>query len=194
MVFINNRIPVPEFWCDFRLNRNPGKFFNDIFSYNPCVISRSAGDDMDFFTILYHLIGNREFIQFNLIALYSGTDGSFYGWRLFKDLLHHKMFVTAFFGCRNIPVHTEGLTLLFFSQLIVNIHFIPCNAGYFFVFQDQYITGIFQDCRNIGCNIVLILAKSYNQWTVFSCRNKHVGIVNRQYSEGISPFQFVQSF
>ena len=108
--------------------------------------------------------------------------------RLFMDLFHHKVLISALFCGGHIPLN---LCHFFFDDIqvfVIHGYAVPCQLHDFSVFQNINLTCMFQHRRNIRRNIIAVFRKSDDQRTVFFYRNNLIRIIFIQNTEGIGSF------
>ena len=103
------------------------------------------------------------------------------------------MLVAAFFRGRNIPVNMERLLYYAVSVLVKKVNMVFIKHCDFFLVKEADIAGVLKNSRNIACNEVFILSKSYDKRTFLSCGNDSIWKVFAQNSKSIAAFQAVYS-
>lgn len=95
--------------------------------------------------------------------------------RLFINFFQHKMVKSALFRRFRRP----GNFLYFFEigrPSALNTETLSFLRPQSPVIQNINTAGIINHCRNIGCNEILIFAKTYNQRIIFLCTDNRIGI------------------
>ena len=187
-IIFKNWIPITKFRSQVHFHRNPGQFFNDIFSCHTGMISRAAGNNKNFFQIFNLLIRHTKFMNKYVVFLYPWENGIPYSLWLFMNFFHHKMLVTAFFCCRYIPLN---FCYFFFNDiqvLIINCHVVPGQFDNLTIFKNINLSCMFQYGRNIRGDIIPLFGKSDNERTVFFYCNDLVRIIFINDSKSIGTF------
>ena len=84
------------------------------------------------------------------------------------DLFHHEMLVTALFRCFRIPLNMFFLFLDFFPVQIVKGDLAFADTGHLQISDIIHVSCVFQDSRNIGCDIGSAVLHTQDHRAVFA--------------------------
>ena len=85
-----------------------------------------------------------------------------------------------------------GGALDFFTVSSKEIHMVAVKNCNFFLIKEIYIPCVLQNRRNITCDKVFTLTKTYNEWTFLAGSNNAVRKILAHYTKRIRTFQLLQ--
>ena len=165
---IQNRISVTEFGCQLNTNRNTNHIFKYILCSHSHMICRTTCDNINLVNVLNIFICKSDFRKIDLSVFHNRTQSVLNCFRLLVDLFHHEMLETGFFCCFCIPLDCFHLFLDFFTIQVIECDLTFTNAGHLQVSDIIYISCIFQNSRNIRCNVRLSIRNTQNHRAVFT--------------------------
>ena len=104
------------------------------------------------------------------------------------------MFIAALFRRFHVPIHMHGFLLVFFSGQIVEGQVVRRHLGNFAFFHQIYISGIFQNRRNIRSQHRAVFAFAHDQLAVFAGAIDGVRLVFANNAKRIAAFDHRNHF
>ena len=132
------------------------------------MICRTTCDNINLVNVLNIFICKSDFRKIDLSVFHNRTQSVLNCFRLLVDLFHHEMLETGFFCCFCIPLDCFHLFLDFFAIQVIECDLTFTNAGHLQVADIIYISCIFQNSRNIRCNVRLSIRNTQNHRAVFT--------------------------
>ena len=133
------------------------------------MISRTAGNDIDLADVLDFLITEPNLLQIDLIIFYYRIQSICNSLRLLMDLFHHEMFKPCLLSSLCIPLNDLRLFLDLLTIQIIESDLTLSHTGHLKITDIINSSCIFQDCRNIRCNVCLPILNTKDHRAVFSC-------------------------
>ena len=121
---------------------------------------------MDNADILNLLIAERELRQMNSSVNYSAAQSVAHGPGLLGNLFFHEMLVAALFGAVRIPGYVHELFIYGLSLGVEKFDRALADYRYLAVLHNGAVAGIFEQSRDIGCEIIRPAAYADYQRTV----------------------------
>ena len=132
------------------------------------MICRTTCNDVDLINVLNVFVCKSDFRKINLSVFYNRIQSILNCLRLLMDLFHHKMLKTSFFCCFCIPLNRFHPFLDFFAVQVVESDLTFTNACHFQVTDIIYVSCVFQDSRNVRCNIRFSIRHAKDHRAVFT--------------------------
>ena len=193
-VFVDDRVPIPEFRSDVHFHRDPGHLFDVILAHDARMISRAAGYNEDLLQVLEGFCSPVQFTERDLVAVpaHPAPQGIPDRLGLFVDFLQHEVFEAALFSCFSIPVHPEHFLVDLLPVQVFDRHLVRFHNGHFPIAENVGVTGLVDDGRDIGSDVVLSLAQTDDQRVVLLGADQLAGVLGAQEHQGIGPLDGVQ--
>ena len=161
----DDRIAVTEFTGQFDFHRDTRPVLDRILCDHAGVRCGATGDDHDLVDALQIGIRHAHLIQLQSAFLVDPTTQRISdGLRLFGDFLEHEQIEAALFRRGRIPVDGERGDLRGLTIEGGHLHAICRERHHLVLTQFQGLLGVCDEGRDIGCQEVLTVAKSDDQW------------------------------
>ena len=151
------------------------------------MVSGTAGNNINLADGTDFLVRHSQFLNDNIVFFQPWIQSIADGSRLFMHLFQHEVFVSAFFRRVNVPVDVGRPLFQFFFVDVIEGQGISGQLYNFFILHKIYITGIFQNRRNVRRDKIAFLSCSDDQRAVFPHRINLIRMISEQNSKGVRP-------
>ena len=192
--FVQNGVSVSEFGSDIHFNGNSCDFFHHISANDTCVHCCTASHDIDSAAVLDFFFRQRDFVQFDVCFCQTRLDCFVQHFGLFHDFLHHEVVIAAFFCRCDIPCYMVDFFFDFVAFDVNQSYTVIFQYSDFVFIQQVIISCVFQQSRNIRCDIVFAFAQTNQQGAAFTHCYQCVGVFAAHDTQCIRTADHTQQF
>ena len=132
------------------------------------MICRTTCNNVDLINVLNVFVCKSDFRKIDLTFFYNRIQSILNCFWLLMDLFHHEMLEAGLFCCFCIPLNRFHLFLDLFAIQIVECNLALADTSHLQVADIIYISCIFQDSRNVRCNIRFPIRHAKDHRAVFT--------------------------
>ena len=192
--FVQDGVSVSEFGSDIYFYRNSCNFFHHVFTNDTSMHCCTASYDVYSATVFDFFFCQRDFIQFDVCFCQTRLDCFIQHFRLFHDFLHHEVIIAAFFSCCDIPCYMVDFFFDFVTFCIEQCYAIIFQYSDLMFIQQVVISCVFQQSRNIRCDIVFAFAQTNQQGAAFTYCHQCVRVFAAHDTQRICTTDLAQQF